>query len=129
MNQAPPKSKYRPYFTPSQLGEIIRCVKIASQDSALIRYLEIFSLKIDHGIQAPALNLAPTLGEKLELGLDEPSQSLETKRHNAYLTWLSYPNQCSPFEIELTHLYRFENDLMSPEEETIYLESQGVPAK
>lgn len=129
MNQAPPKSKYRPYLTPSQLGEIIRCVKIASQDSALIRYLEIFSLKIDHGIQAPALNLAPTLGEKLELGLDEPSQSLETKRHNAYLKWLSYPNQCSPFEIELAHVYRFENDLMSPEEETIYLESQGVPAK
>jgi len=128
MKQSTQKHKYRPYFTPSQLGEIIRCVKIASQDSALIRYLEIFSLKIDHGIQAPALNLATPIEDKLELE-DSSSENLSDKRAFSFVKWSQNPASCTPLEIELTHLYRFENDLMSPEEETIYLESQGVPAK
>ena len=123
------KTKYRPYFTASELGEVIRCVKLSSQNISLLRYLESYALKISHGVIAESITLQPTLVDSLELDSpDSPStSSLESKRAKAYTKWLSSPESCTPLEIELTHLYRFENDLMSPEEESIYLQSQGAP--
>ena len=123
------KTKYRPYFTASELGEVIRCVKLSSQNISLLRYLESYALKISHGVIAESITLQPTLADSLEL--DSPTSpldsSLESKRAKAYAKWSQAPEACTPLEIELTHLYRFENDLMSPEEESIYLQSQGAP--
>ena len=122
------KTKYRPYFTASELGEVIRCVKLSSQNISLLRYLESYALKISHGVIAESITLQPTLVDSLELDSPSPSDSsLESKRAKAYAKWLSSPESCTPLEIELAHLYRFENDLMSPEEESIYLQSQGAP--
>ena len=124
------KTKYRPYFTASELGEVIRCVKVSSQNISLLRDLESYALKISHGVITESITLQPTLADSLELDSpDSPStdSSLESKRSKAYAKWLSSPQTCTPLEIELTHLYRFENDLMSPEEESIYLQSQGAP--
>ena len=132
MNQASnTKTKYRPYFTASELGEVIRCVKVSSQNISLLKYLENYALKISHGVIVESLTLQSTLADSLELDSspspsDSPA-SLESKRSKAYAKWLSSPQTCTPLEIELTHLYRFENDLMSPEEESIYLQSQGAP--
>ena len=126
MNQAQNKTKYRPYFTASELGEVIRCVKLSSQNISLLRYLESYALKISHGVIAESITLQPTLVDSLELDSPPDSPSLGDKRSKAYAKWLSSPQTCTPLEIELTHLYRFENDLMSPEEETIYLQSQGA---
>lgn len=129
MSQPTQKTKYRPYFTASELGEVIRCVKVSSQNISLLRYLESYALKISHGVITESITLQPTLADSLEL--DSPTSplnsSLESKRAKAYTKWLSSPESCTPLEIELTHLYRFENDLMSPEEESIYLQSQGAP--
>ena len=119
------KTKYRPYFTASELSEVIRCVKLSSQNISLLRYLESYALKISHGVITESITLQPTLADSLEL--DSPSPSLDSKRFQAYTKWSQAPESCTPLEIELTHLYRFENDLMSPEEESIYLQSQGAP--
>jgi len=110
------QTKYRPYFTASELEEVIRCVKVSSQNIQLLRYLESYALKISHGVIAESITLQPTMIDSLEL--DSPTSpldsSLESKRAKAYAKWLSSPESCTPLEIELTHLYRFENDLMSP---------------
>ena len=126
-----PRTKYRPYLTLPELDIIISSLKISGSNPHLIHYLEGFKSKIDLGITSPNLTLTPRPGvmERLELGDTGDSTvsiSIETKRSNAYTKWLSSPLKCSPYEIELTHLYRFENDLMSPEEESIYLQSQGA---
>ena len=129
------KTKYRPYLTPAELEIIILALKTTASNPHLIHYLEGYKGKIDLGINSPSLTLTPraTLMDKLGLGLeskdDSPPENLSDKRAFAYNKWNQNPASCTPFEIELAHLYRFENDLMSPEEETIYLESQGVPAK
>ena len=120
------KTKYRPYFTASELSEVIRCVKLSSQNISLLRYLESYALKISHGVITESITLQPTLADSLELDSPSPA-SLESKRAKAYAKWNQSPESCTPIEIELTHLYRFENDLMSPEEESIYLQSQGAP--
>lgn len=129
------KTKYRPYLTPAELEIIILALKTTASNPHLIHYLEGYKGKIDLGINSPNLTLTPRVGiaDKLGLGLEdpmiEPTSSLSDKRHSAFLKWSQNPTICTPYEIELAYLYRFENDLMSPEEETIYLESQGVPAK
>ena len=127
-----PRTKYRPYLTLPELDIIISSLKISGSNPHLIHYLEGFKAKIDLGITSPNLTLTPrpTLNDRLELGdtgYSTVSISIETKRANAYTKWLSSPQACTAHEIELTHLYRFENDLMSPEEESIYLQSQGAP--
>ena len=129
-----PRTKYRPYLTLTELDIVISSLKTTCANPHLIHYLEGFKAKIDLGITSPNLTLTPrpTLSDRLELGDTNASDSLslttnlESKRSNAYTKWLSDPRACTAHEIELTHLYRFENDLMSPEEETIYLQSQGA---
>lgn len=130
------KTKYRPYLTPAELEIIILALKTTASNPHLIHYLEGYKGKIDLGINSPNLTLTPRAGiaDKLGLGLDDSSSdtpiiNLSDKRASAYNKWSQNPASCTPFEIELAHVYRFENDLMSPEEETIYLESQGVPTK
>ena len=126
-----PRTKDRPYLTLPELDIIISSLKTTCSNPHLIHYLEGFKSKIDLGITSPNLTLTPRPGvmERLELGDTGDSTvsiSIETKRANAYTKWLSSPQACTAHEIELTHLYRFENDLMSPEEESIYLQSQGA---
>jgi hypothetical protein len=113
--------KYRPYFTSLELQEIISALKSQPSPSRilLIRYLEGFALKIDRGLISSAHTLEPTIAEKLELDQShtEAVNSLQSKRFNAYRKWRDSPEKCSPPEIELVQVYRYENDLMDPKEE------------
>jgi hypothetical protein len=122
--------KFRPYLTPPELETIINSLKTTCSNPHLIHYLEGFKGKIDLGITSPNLTLTPKVGMMERLGLNEPDLDSLTltpidKRLQAYNKWAKDPAKCSPKEIEFCHIYRFENDLMSPEEEQIYLESQG----
>jgi hypothetical protein len=126
--------KYRPYFTALELTEIITALKSAPTPSrvALIRYLEGFALKISHGVISSAHTLEPSMAEKLELDVShtEAINSLQSKRFNAYRKWRDHPAQCTPWEIDQAMVYRYENDLMAPEEESEYemsmLQSKGI---
>jgi hypothetical protein len=117
--------KYRPYLTSSELSEIIRCVKTSSHNKVLISYLESFSLKINHGVISPQISTLPTVAESL--GLDSPSSSSNEflvseprSKLGCFLRWKIQPHLLSPDELSKAHLYRYENDLMTPEEETEY---------
>jgi hypothetical protein len=126
--------KYRPYFTSLELTEIISALKSQPTPSrvALIRYLEGFALKISHGIISSAHTLEPSIAEKLELDQShiDAVNSLQSKRFNAYKKWRDSPEKCSPPEIELVQVYRYENDLMDPKEESEFelsmLQTKGI---
>lgn len=99
MNQPTQKAKYRPYFTASELSEVIRCVKLSSQNISLLRYLESYALKISHGVITESITLQPTLVDSLELDSpDSPSldSSLESKRAKAYAKWSKRPKLAHP---------------------------------
>lgn len=122
-------TKYRPYFTLEELEETIRCVSISSQNLHLLHYLRSFRDKISLGKISPNLSLAParpSLIDSLELG--EPtstpnknSAKPETLRQAAYIKWSINPETCTITELALVQTYRFENDLMSPDEEAEFL--------
>jgi hypothetical protein len=116
--------KYRPYFTSSELSELISSLKENPKPSRipLIRYLEGFALKIERGLITSAHTLEPTIEQKLELEIShtEAVNSIQSKRFNAYRKWREFAHKCTPDEIEQAQTYRYENDLMSEEEEKEY---------
>ena len=124
-------TKFRPYFTIEELDETIRCVSISSQNLHLLHYLRSFGDKISLGKISPNLSLAPakpSFADSLELSEPNSKQkptptnpSNETLRQAAYIKWSINPETCTITELALVQTYRFENDLMSPEEETEFL--------
>lgn len=97
--------KYRPYFSLPELKELQSLVHSKNRLSPLSRYLDKYILEIEAGHRDSSLTLKPTLEQ--ELGFDE-SAKIQT-------------------DFEKQNQSRYEQGLMSPEEELTYLRSIGVP--
>lgn len=72
-----PETKYRPYFTLSQLKHIEQCMLAVKQqvqvDQSVVRYIHKYIRDIEDSYILPAHTTNPrkTLEEKLELALDK----------------------------------------------------------
>lgn len=121
-----PEPTYRPYLTASELTFIIDELKepedgvFTAQRINLVRKLELFQAKINLGHTEPAYQPARTLAEKLEISDSPPPRTLAEIRLEAYRKFCTNPRDCSSKEIEHAQAYRYENDLMSPAEESEY---------
>jgi hypothetical protein len=115
-------TKYRPYFSSAELQEIIRCVKTSSTNLSLLRYLESFALKINHGTIDPQLTIKPTVTLEQKLGLAPAISTPQQEDNISSLvhTYNTAPTLLKPAELSRIHQHRYENDLMSPEEESLY---------
>lgn len=122
--------KFRPYFTAQELMEIIVCLKERPTPArlALVTYLDNFAMKIDRGTILPQHTIKGTINEQLVVAMglsDVPAMGKESDG-DVYKRWLANPNSCSPVEIQRVMMYRFQNDLMSEDEESMYLAHSGV---
>ena len=116
--------KYRPAFSSAEIQYLINiCNKDKRPETAEVAFaiasrLKIFALKAQLGIVIPAFSSNPkqTLDEKLGLEELTPVQ----KRELAYKKWQGNPLMCSSKEIEMAHLYRYENGMMTDIEEKEY---------
>lgn len=116
----PNNQKFRPYFTPSELQEIIRCLKAAPTISMpLLRYLESFSLKITRGIMQPQVTLQPSTEEKLGF----TPQAIQQSAQELWQEWLINPDKMTPPQMARIQQYRWENDMMDPVESAAYEDS------
>jgi len=112
--------KYRPYLTSAELDTIISALKTQSSNISLIRYLDDFAHKIARDSLKPNLVLKPTISDKLELSGSKVQIDLVSLKKQAYQKWLDHPANCNSQEIARMLMYKYENDLMSPEEEAEY---------
>lgn len=125
-NNSSNNQKFRPYFTPSELLEIISALKEQNKNRNLIRYLEGFAIKIERGVLEPQLTLnpAPSIEQKLGFHEDHSNDSLGNllakKKLASYSKWKLFPASCSPNELAQAKMYRYENDLMDSQEEFEY---------
>lgn len=121
--------KFRPYFTREELLEIISALKSSPTPRrlTLCQYLEIYLVKINHGIIKPSHTLEPSLESKL--GFSEQSSGVpishELTGEMAYNKHLINPLNCTPKEIAEAMDWRYRNDLMSPDEEKAYEQANG----
>jgi hypothetical protein len=126
MNQMNKNQKFRPYFTASELTEVLRCVSKESQNLQLISYLRIFQAKITNEAVSVQYTTKPSIEDSLELGEPkEPILDFKTQRELAYSKWARNPSSCSMQELARAQMYRYENDLMTAEEEIEYQRKYG----
>lgn len=114
------EQKFRPSLTLPQIKYLISALTTATphhrfqalHDSTLA-ILRTLDFKASEGITTPAYTAAPRETTEEKLGLQDPA---EIKRA-AYEKFLQHPELCSAKELRLAATHRYENDLMSPEEE------------
>lgn len=117
--------KYRPYLTLTEINYLIECIKLRRDHISLdlLRYLEKYSSDIQAGLRTPNHTLQPTITQKL--GFEETPTSQDGGRDIGTLLNIFNVNNSyigmTPAEIISLKEYRFENSLMSAEEEDSYV--------
>ena len=118
------KIKFRPSLTAGQIEHIIHILSTAGENSPLnqscLKSLRMFSLKAQHGIISPShLSLGR---ESLEssLGFTTSEPVTTTTVELLYRVWQSHPTTLTPSQLQQVQSYRYQNNLMSPEEEQEY---------
>ncbi len=124
MNQSSGEQKFRPYLSSSELLLIIRTLKSDPAPAiGLIRYLETFAIKIERGIISPQLRLQESLASRLGFESSPTSQESGESPETLAMRWESMPSErhkFSPAQLATIQAWRYENDRMSPEEESAY---------
>ena len=118
-----PNLKFRPSLTAGQIEHIMHILSTAGENSPLnqscLKSLRMFSLKAQHGIVSPShLSLGR---ESLESSLGfSTSHTQVTTVELLYKVWQSHPSTLTPSQLQQVQSYRYQNNLMSPEEEQDY---------
>jgi hypothetical protein len=126
------KSKYRPYFTADEMLELISALKESPTPSRMkiIQYLEGFNLKITYGVVNAnyITNPKPTIEQQLGFTEEEPEPTLSPNeiRQRAYQKWLKKDSTITVKELNLANEYRYENNLMSAEEQAAFEKTLGL---
>lgn len=119
--------KYRPYFTASQIDELVFCLKQSSSNVGLIRYLETFRAKISFdAVSKVVATPRASIEDKLGFSSPNPPAATPIVKEHYYQQWLESPDSLSMRELELAHTYRYENDLMTPDEEADFEKQIGI---
>lgn len=112
------QAKFRPSLTLQEINYILDAISLEQTESkqylreSVRGKLQIFSLKAKHGLVSAAYSAAPRVDIADALG-DSPVE----RREASYQLWKSNPNLCTPEQLQQAATYRYENNLMSPEEE------------
>lgn len=125
MNPQTPTPKYRPVLTGSQILHLLSLCKKELSDESLscISILAPFEFKLRNGSISPAYSASPRLALADSLGFSEPSVAL-SKDHISpawlYEEWRTNPGGLNLDQLRVVKQYRYENDLMTPDEEQSY---------
>lgn len=119
--------KFRPAFSKQEIMYLIDLLNRDKRESVtemaftIASRLKIFALKADLGIVAPAFSSTErqSLAEKLGMEAESPAD----RRLAAYKKWTEVPSACTDKELELAMTYRYENGLLSAEQERDYEQS------
>lgn len=126
-------AKFRPAFTKQEIAYLLDlCRKdtreaTATMASNIAARLRIFSLKADLGIVSPAFNSTERQSVEDRLGFDignsdgtSSGDSPTAKRLTAFNKWQINAALCTEKELKLAMTHRYDNGLMTPEEENEY---------
>jgi len=120
------EAKFRPSLSESEITEILDMLDQTQGNESLKRKLRIFLKKAECGITQPgfvAQTSKLSIAEKLELSISN-SETPAQKREAAYLLYQRFMGNAAVLGediIKLARTYMFENDMLSPEEETEFL--------
>jgi hypothetical protein len=117
--------KYRPSLAANEIHYIISLVQNDTEHPELaqsvLAKLKLFVAKMNLGIVSPAFCSTARQSIEQRLGIDvSVTVSPLLNRELAFNKWQKTPELCSAAEIKLAQTYRYENDLMTQDEESEY---------
>lgn len=122
--------KFRPYFSASELLEVIAALKERPTTARLnlVHYLDGFAMKIERGTISPQHILKGTTKEQLvaAMGLQDLPGTPVVPDSVIHAKWEADPTSCSPVELQRVLHYRFISGLLTDQEERVYLTNNGV---
>lgn len=116
------QQKFRPSLTIQEINYILDILSLDTREAteklndSIKKQLSIFALKARIG----AVNASHTSRSERVSIEDALDDSPAARRESAYRLWQSNPYLCTAEQQRLAATYRYENDLMSPEEESAY---------
>lgn len=117
------QAKFRPSFTIAEINYILDVVAADNREATsrlrdnVHKQLQVFSLKARIGAVSASHTSKAAERISIEDALDDsPAQ----RREKSYQLWCMNPALCTPQQISLAKTYRYENNLMSPDEEEEY---------
>ena len=117
------QQKFRPSLTLQEISYLLDVIALDQTESkqylreSVRSKLQIFSLKAKHGLVSAAYSASPKLDISDALG---DSISPAEKRRAAFVLFQQNPNLCTPAQYNQAQTFRYENNLMTPEEEESY---------
>lgn len=120
------EQKFRPYFSASELTEVITALKESPSPKRLgiIRYLETYAIKIERGVISPAHTNDPSIEQKLGF---EPATDIAPLEEETLYTWMCDPTKkLSPKQLKIAMDYAYRNNLLSSEQEVEYEQENGL---
>lgn len=114
--------KYRISLTLPQIRYLVSVAQLDTTEAmqrlrdSTISTLKLSLTKAELGITAPAFVASEKQSLEEKLGLIDPA----SRREIAYKKWSNNPSLCTSQEIADAQLYRYENDMMTPDEENEY---------
>lgn len=136
MSQSTPIPKYRPVLTAAQITHILSLCKsdLSDMSVSVIASLSVFEYKIRNEVITPAYTQTPKPNLFDSMGLNPMNtfpdvktkiikENRELRKSALYAVWSKPENQSLRDEMTIEDLklvqeYRYENNLMSKEEET-----------
>lgn len=123
-----PTPKYRPVLSASHITHIIALCKrdMSAESLRVISILSPFQYKIENESVTPAYTEQPKLTELDKLGFAEPIETTANLRYstenvaNLYAVWKQSPGSLNLNQLKQVKEFMYENDLMTPAEESEY---------
>lgn len=116
-----PLIKFRPSLTLPEIQTILQFLPPAAIHNPLRRKLEVFTLKAQHGITNPSHVAIGQQSIESRLGLTE-----DARIDTLLAVYQTNPSILSRDQLTRVQFHRFQNDMMTPEEELAYLNSGAV---
>jgi hypothetical protein len=111
---------YRPSLTLEEIKFLLNSVRWEDgEQPALLRKLEVFTLKAQHGITRPSHVRAGKQSDAAKLGFEE-----DTTITNLLEVYNTDPEALSVRQMAKVQHHRYVNDMMTPQEETEYEAAQ-----
>lgn len=116
---------FRPYLTLAQIEAIIEKFNADPKHpeaNGIVKALTVLHFKARMGNISAAHVRTPrqSLEESLGFGPDDTDSDVlqsNSQRHQVYEKYLKAPALCTEDEVKIALTFKYENDLMSPEEE------------
>lgn len=116
---------HRPALTNQDVLDCLSALQEKKPTASVTKKFILLQYKIENGIASVSYEKKESDAAALEMVAAIPASGNPLKcspeqKLSIYQFWKQSPEQCTVFQLTVSNLYRYENNLMSPEEETIF---------